>query len=61
MREPHTIVVPYHRGLDNGEDVICLHTDFGNVLRLYENRMEYGDCKIPDVPLIPRSAFSADR
>lgn len=60
MKEPQQIVVPYHRGLDDGEDVICLHTDLGNVLRLYDNRMEYGECKIPEIPLIPRSAFKSD-
>lgn len=60
MKEPDLIVVPYHRGLDDGEDVICLHTDFNYVMRLYEDRTEWGKCKIPEVPLIPKSAFKND-
>lgn len=39
MKRPKTLVVPYHQGIYRGENIFCLHTDYGTYCILYENRM----------------------
>lgn len=52
------IYVPHHKGIYDGNDIDCLHSNMGTFLIVYKDHMHFSEkCLIPNVPVIQRDYF----